>query len=140
MISFATFTKWWYALPFDAPDSLFTGFPLAYACPGWHTSMSLQIFAIEFIIDLLTYFVFGFVLVFCIDHFLLKIKTFKWVTIGLWSGSGFFIAFGILLTTNPDNIFYIKRSFDKKVFETGYKFIGQKIDQPDYYNYFLKDK
>jgi hypothetical protein len=76
VISFGTITKWWYALPVDAPDTMFTGFPFAYACPGWHTSMSLQIFVTEFIIDFLTYFLLWFVLIFCIDHFVTKVKTY----------------------------------------------------------------
>jgi hypothetical protein len=140
VISFGAFTKWWYALPVDAPDTMFTGFPLAYSCPGWHTSLSLQIFVIELIIDILFYFLIWFILIFCIDRFLTKIKTFTLLTIGLWTVSGLFIAFGALLVTNKDNIFYIKRPFDMQVLETGYEFIWQHTERPDYYKYFPKDK
>ncbi len=140
VISFGTFTKWWYALPVDAPDTMFTGFPLAYTCPGWHTSLSLQIFVTEFIIDILFYFLFWFIIVFFISRFLTKLKTNIWVTIILWSISGLFIAFGTLLTANNDNIFYIKRPYEMEVLQTGYEFIWQQTERPDYNKYFPKDK
>ena len=127
-------------MPVDAPDTMFTGFPLAYTCPGWHTSMSLQIFVIEFIVDFFTYFLFWFVLIFCIDRFLTKVKTYKWATVGLWIVSGLFFALGTLFATYGDNIFYIKRPFDMQILETGYEFIWQRTEQPDYYKYFPKDK
>lgn len=132
VVSFATFTKWWYAQPVDAPDTMFVGFPFAYSCPGWHTSLSLQIFVTEFMVDLLIYFLFWFVLLFCIDSFLIKIKTYKWLTIGLWTVSGLIIAFGTLLVTNKDNLFYIKRPFEMQVLKTGYEFIWQQTNRPDY--------
>jgi hypothetical protein len=60
IISFAFFTKWWYALPVDAPDTMYWGFPFAYIGDGWGSSMTLQIFLIEFISDLLIISFFGF--------------------------------------------------------------------------------
>lgn len=140
VISFAAFTKWWYTLPVDAPGTMFRGFPLAYSCPGWHTSLSLQIFLTEFTIDLLAYFLFWFVLIFCINRYLTKVKTFKLVTIALWTISGLTISFGTLMASNEDNLFYIKRPFDMRVLETGYEFIWQNTERPDYYKYFPKDK
>lgn len=140
VISFATITKWWYALPIDAPDTLFTGFPLAYTCPGWHTSLSLQLFITEFIVDILSYFLFWLVLLLFIDHFLIKIRPYKWLTIGLWFLSVFITVFGIISATNKENLFYIKRPFDMQILETGYTFTWQKTKHPDYYEYFKKDK
>src|SRR5688572_13924975 len=115
IISFSTITKWWYALPIDAPDTMFTGFPLPFACEGWHASLSLQIFMAEFLIDLLTYFLFWFVLFFCIDRFAIKIKTHKIVATCLWVFAGLFAAFWILAASNKDNLFYAKRPFEMKV-------------------------
>jgi hypothetical protein len=48
IISFLLVTKWWYVLPIDSPHSIMIGFPLAYSCKGWHTSMSEQYFIINF--------------------------------------------------------------------------------------------
>lgn len=129
IISFTVFTKYWYALPVDAPDTIFTGFPLAYSCPGWHTSMSLQIFIKEFIVDILTYFTFWFVLLYLVNQFLIKIKTYKWLTIILWTTSVLIIGYGTLLAFNKDNLFYVKRPFEMQVLKTEYKFIWQKFEQ-----------
>lgn len=133
IISFATVTKWWYALPVDAPDTLFAGFPFPYVCEGWHTSMSLQIFVTEFIFDFLTYFSFWFLLVFCIDRFLIKIITQKILTIVLWALSGLIISGTILIASDSNHIYYVKRPFDISIMETGYKFVWQQTTRPDYY-------
>jgi hypothetical protein len=140
VISFWTITKWWYALPVDAPDTMFKGFPLIYVCPGWHTSLSLQIFVTELVVDFLIYFLFWIILISCIDRFLKRVKISRGVTIGMWALSGLFIAFETLFAANPDNIFYIKRPFEIQVLETGYEFIWQYTERPDYYKYFPKGK
>ncbi len=140
IISFVSFTKWWYALPVDAPDTMFTGFPFIFMCPGWHTSMSLQIFVIEFLLDLLTYFLFWFVLLFCVDRYVNTIRTHKIATICLWILSSFFIAFGILVASNKDNIFFLKRPYEVEVLETGYRFVWENVVRPDFYKYFPESK
>ena len=140
VISFATITKWWYVLLVDAPDTLFVGFPFPFVCNGWHTSMSLQIFVTEFIADFLTYFLFWFIVLFCIDRLWTKIKPNKILIIGTWVLSGLVISGVSLIASNSDNIFYLKRSFDIEVMETGYKFIWQQTEQLDYYKYHPEDK
>ena len=140
VISFATFKKWWYVLPVDAPDTMFSGFPLPFVCEGWHTSLSLQIFLTEFIVDLLTYFLFWLTLIFCVDCFLTKINPHKILTTILWTLTGLIIIGGSLIASNRDNIFYVKRPFEIETMETGYKFIWQHTERPDYYKYHPKDK
>lgn len=140
IISFATFTKWWYALPVDAPDTMFTGFPFPFVCNGWHTSLSLQIFMTELIIDLLAYFLFWLILIFVVNRFLTKIKPNKLLSICLWALSGFIIGFAILLAANRDNLFYVKRPFNIEVMKTGYQFGWQQIQRPDYNKVHLKTK
>ncbi len=140
IISFASFTKWWYALPTDAPDTIFTGFPFPFVCQGWHTSMSLQIFLIEFFADLLIYFLGWFILLLSVDSFAIKIKTHKIVTICLWTICVLFIALSAIAVSNKDNLFYIKRPFDMEVKETGYKFVWQDVERPDFYKSQPKNK
>ncbi len=140
IISFAIITKWWYALPVDAPDTMFSGFPFPFVCQGWHTSLSLQIFMTELIIDLLTYFTFWFILVFCSNRFLTKINSHKIVTIVLWTLTGIVISFSGLSLINPDNLFFLKRPFAIEIMDTGYTFIWQDTIHPDYYKYHPKDK
>lgn len=132
ILSFATLTKWWYALPVDAPDTIFTGFPFAFVCNGWHTSLSLQIFILEFLVDLLIYFLFWFILIFCLNRFVAKLHVYRAITIGLWTLSGLVIAFATLLAANKDNLFYVKRPFNMKVIETGFQYGWQHKQRLDY--------
>ena len=127
-------------LPVDAPDTLFAGFPFPFVCDGWHTSMSLQIFVTEFFADLLTYFLFWFLVIFCINRFWRKINTNKIVTIVLWTLTGLVISAATLITSNPNNLFYVKRPFDIAILETGYKFGWQQTQRPDYNKYHPKDQ
>ncbi len=102
--------------------------------------MSLQIFATEFIIDFLTYFLFLFALVFCINRFLTKINPHNILTIVVWILAGLVISGASVITSNSDNIFYVKRPFDIEVVETSYKFIWQQTERPDYYKFHPEDK
>jgi hypothetical protein len=135
IISFGTLTKWWYALPVDAPDTMFTGFPFPFVCDGWHTSLSLQIFVTEFFADLLTYFLFWFIVIFSINRFAVMFKIHKTIGIVLWILSGLVIAFATFLASNNDNLFYIKRPFKMDVMETGFQFGWQHVERPDFYKY-----
>lgn len=137
VISFVTVTKWWYAIVVDGPDDMLTGFPLPYVCSGWHTSMSLQIFLTEFFVDLLTYFSFWFVSVFCVNRFLKPISIPKSISIGLLTVSGLIVTGMTLLAINPDNIYVAKRDFDMKVLATGYKFIWQDEPDAEFYDHHL---
>lgn len=135
VISFATITKWWYTLPVDAPDTLYSGFPFPFVGDGWHTSMSLQIFVIELIADILIYFLIWFAVVFYINKYLTKIKTYKIVTIGLWAITGILILGASYIASSPEHIFYFKRPYNMEIMETGYKFFWQHTERPDFNKY-----
>ncbi|MDN5201008.1 hypothetical protein QQ008_06540 [Fulvivirgaceae bacterium BMA10] len=139
VISFATFTKWWYVLPVDAPDTMMAGFPMAYLSEGWHTSMSLQIFVVEFLIDLLTYFMFWFLLVFCINRLLIKIRIHKILTILLLTLTGLIMIGTTIIFSMPEHVYKSTRDFEITVLETGYKFFWQKTERPDFEKYDVKD-
>jgi hypothetical protein len=135
IISFAVFTKWWYALPADAPDTMYWGFPFVYIGEGWGSSMTLQIFLFEFIADLLVYFLFWFSIIWLIDYLIVKINPYKALTIFLWSLSTIIIAFNTLIWSNKDNTFYTKREYKFDVLTTGYQFEWDNVQRPDYYKY-----
>ena len=135
VISFEIFTKWRYVLVEDGPATIMLGFPLAFVCDGWHTSLSLQIFITEFIIDLLTYLVFWFLLIFGIDRFLIKISVHKILTISLLVLTGLIITATIMIASMPNHVYQARRDFDVKVMVTGYKFIWQQQDRPDFDKY-----
>src|SRR5207249_6811977 len=121
VILFGTVTKWWYVLPVDAPDTMMIGFPLAFISDGWHTSMSLQIFVLEFLVDFLVYFLFCFLLIFLVDRYLTKIKIPKWLTGILWTFSTIIFAVAIWIASFPEQIIQTRRDWDMKVIVTGYK-------------------
>jgi len=60
----------------------------------------------------------------------IKIKTYKLVTIGLWTLSGLIIAFMTLLAANPDNLYYVKRPFQIELLETGIDFGWNPVERP----------
>lgn len=135
IISFVIFTKWWYVDVVDGSDEILTGFPVPYMCPGWHTSLSLQIFVSGFIIDLLTHLTFWFFLTFIVHRLIIKIRLNKILMITLLSISGLFAIGIILIGSNSDNIYTFKREFEIKKLESGYKFIWENQSRPDYYKY-----
>lgn len=135
VISFTIFSKWWYVGIVDGPDEILTGYPMPYMCRGWHTSLSLQIFVLGLIIDILTYFTFWCLVTFLINKFIVKIKLHKIFTIILLLMSGFLLAVMILIGSNPQNIYTFRIGFESETFETGYKFIWQREPQVDYSKY-----
>ena len=130
-ISFFLFTKWWYTIPVDAPHTMLAGFPLPYVGPGWHTSLSLQIFVGELIIDLFVYFLFWYVIIFCINRFLFAIKVHRVVSPLLWFIALSGIAMWSVIASQSENLFYFRRDFDMKVVGSEYKFIWQRLERPD---------
>lgn len=123
IVSFAIFTKWWHTSVVDGPDEILRGFPLPYVCSGWHTSLSLQIFLEELLIDSVTYFSCWFLLFFCMNRFIVKIKIHNYLAILFLTIGGTILCFMLVTASNPDNLFYVKRPFPIHVTKTEYKFI-----------------
>jgi hypothetical protein len=122
ILLFALFTKWWNVLPVDAPYTVYRGFPFPYAGRAWHTSGALQIFVLEFIADLLVYFLFVFCFVLFVNSLFKKRKPHKMLTITLWSLSLVVLSIGLLIGANKDNLFYLKRPYEMKIKKTGFEF------------------
>jgi hypothetical protein len=135
VISFTIFTKWWYALPVDAPDSMLAGFPLPFVCDGWHTSMSFQIFVAELVLDFLVYFLFWFLVIFCVNKFLGTIRVPKILTVLLLGSTTLILGIATLIAHISDSQFSVKRDFEMEVLDTGYKFIWQYQARPELSNY-----
>lgn len=126
VISFSTFTKWWYTLPVDAPETLAYGFPIPFVSYASHTSMSLQIFLLELFIDFLVYFLLWFVLVSSFRKFYIEKRIYNIIPIGLWTGAGIILVHFIWISLRKENNVYLKRPYDMEVLETGYIFFGYK--------------
>ena len=140
IIFFGTVTKWWYVLPVDAPETMMIGFPLAFVSDGWHTSMSFQIFVFELMFDFLVYFLFWFLLITIINQYLAPIKITKILTGILWILSTIIVAFAIWVASFPEQTFKMKRDWDMKVMETGYKLIWTHQEKPDFSKYIPNKK
>ncbi|OQP47940.1 hypothetical protein A4H97_30500 [Niastella yeongjuensis] len=125
IISFVFITKWWYALPEDAPATMYKGFPLIYSGPAWHTSLAYQFFVVEFIIDLLTYFLCWFILIYSINRFWFTIKPVRWTTISLWSLTLLIIAYYAIIAGLFNHAYDFKRPYPIKIIATGYEFFWQ---------------
>ena len=130
VISFATLTKWWYTLPIDAPQTFYSGFPLPYVGDGWGSSMTLQFFALEFILDLLFYFCCWLVLIYCFNRFVVKIKVFKTITILLYCFAVLLISGSALILFHKGNSIKLYRDHDMNVLETGFKFNWEYLERP----------
>lgn len=137
LILFSTITMWRFVLIVDGVSEILTGFPFPYICPGWHTSLSYQIFIGEFIIDFFIYFAFSFLIVFLVNRFIWNIKTNRKIVIALYVISGLLIADPIFLLGLSDHVYKIKSDFDTKTLETGFKFWHSNIERPDLDKYVL---
>jgi hypothetical protein len=128
------FTKWW-SVKIEDYMEILRGCPFPFVCPGWHTSMSLQIFVLELVADIFVYFLFWFLIILTATKFTKQFRVAKIVTITLLVTSGLFTVVLILLALNPDNIYTTTRPFDIEIKDTGYRFMWQDRTQPHYGKY-----
>lgn len=131
VISFVVFTKWWH-VEIDGFGEILSGFPLPFVCSGWHTSLSLQIFVLELVTDVLVYFSFWFFIIMTATKTVKSFRVPKSVTTALVATSGLFTMILILFAINPENIYTTTRPFDIEIKRTGYRFIWQSKVRLDY--------
>lgn len=137
LILFSTITMWRYVLIVDGGDEVLTGFPLPYICPGWHTSLSYQIFISGFLIDIVFYFFFCLFVVFVVNRFIWEIKTGRRIVIALYIISGLLILDPIFLLGLNNHVYKFKNDFDTKTLESGVKFWHFGVERPDLNKYAL---
>jgi hypothetical protein len=128
------FTKWWYVQVDDYREIL-KGFPFPFVCPGWHTSLSLQIFVLELVVDLFVYFAFWLSVTFVATKAITSFRLHRVVTVILLTTAGLFTLGLILLAINPENVYTTTRPFDIEVKETGYRLIWQDETRAEYNEY-----
>ena len=112
IILFFVINKWWYVDVIDGTDEIMYGFPLIYTCDAFHTSLASQYFVLEYILDLLVYFLIIWTIVYAL---------YKWFNLKSISKSVFYgllficipIAFTqIVMFVVLDNTFDWIRDFD----------------------------
>ncbi|MBI3218597.1 MAG: hypothetical protein HYZ44_03730 [Bacteroidetes bacterium] len=125
IISFLFVTKSWLVPIYDGSE-IFTGFPFAYTCPGWHTSLSSQIFVTELIIDLICYFGFWYLLVIGIHRYYPKIELPKAFGKTLMVVGYLLLAGTILIKciTYSDDVYYVKNPYTTDVKRTNLRIFG----------------
>jgi hypothetical protein len=125
IISFVTITKWWYVAFIDGPHEVLKGFPFPYVCRGWHTSMSLQIYVLELVVDFLTYFTFWFLVIFSIHRFIVPIHISKILFRSLLVLSGLaLIGVGFILS-DPNHIYKLHRKDEIVIEKTGVHWVWE---------------
>lgn len=135
IVSFTTLTKWWYVLPVDAPDTMMIGFPFAFVADGWFTSMSLQIFLVEFTIDLAIYFLFWFMLIFMIRHLSGKKNISKVLTRTVCTLAILTTLFWSAIFIITEKHMALTRTRDMQVLTTGFKITYAPTERPDITKY-----
>lgn len=128
-------TKWWFASPIDGPDKLYWGFPFPFLGEGFHTSMSLQFFVLEFLADFLVYSIVIFLLVLSFTKWFPTLLVSKIFTNTIWVLSLILLTgFSFIVLTSDPNV-KLKRNYDLRVMETGHVFIFQATTRPDITHY-----
>ncbi|MCE2997870.1 MAG: hypothetical protein ACK5RG_18675 [Cyclobacteriaceae bacterium] len=125
IISFLFVTKSWVIPIYDGTET-FTGFPFAYTCPAWHTSLASQIFVTELIIDLICYFGFWYLLLVGIHRYYPKFELPKAFGKTLMV-VGYLLLAGTILfhcITYGDDIYFVKNPYDVEITETHLRIFG----------------
>ena len=119
IIVFTLVTKWWMVIPVDGRETSMLGFPLPYAADAWHTSMAQQYFAVEFLVDLLLYFLISWSLISTFNRRTLGrrwLNRLKWPLVFL---SLLFLTWNTIWILQPNNLFYWSRPFDYEFVDSG---------------------
>lgn len=126
IIFFGIIVHWRYVSVEDGANEFLYGFPLAFMCRGWHTSLSLQIFVSELVFNFLVYFTVLLIAMLLINRYLKPIIVKKSLKFGLYAIAILTVLFYGFLFSNPNNIFKTKRDFNYKEIRSGVKFLWQK--------------
>lgn len=126
ILSFSLITKWWHAVPVDGPDKFYWGFPLAFVGQGFHTSMSLQIFIAEFILDAAICISFWLLLFYILKRMDIRLPENIWVSRVVWSVAVSVVVISGTVIVFSDPVFHWKRPYQWEVKAVGYIFIWER--------------
>jgi hypothetical protein len=113
-------------LPTDARQTYYWGFPFAFVGEGWQTSGAIQFFLLEGLADLLSYFVFWFVLIYIFWSISFIKRIPKLVSRMLWSITSFLLIGAVIIIYFSYPTFKLTKDYDWELINYGYKFIWQK--------------
>lgn len=130
ILSFSFIDKWRFNIIENGSGyDFFSGFPLVYNCPGWHTSLSLQIFILELILNVVFHITFWSIIFLLIRKRIKKIN--KIISTIFIVISYIILALNILILLNPDNVFELTNPYETKTLKVGYSTIFYNTEKPD---------
>ena len=135
IIVFILFSKWWIVDVVDGTDGIMYGFPFIYKSPAFYTSMAVEYFITELIVDFVIYFGIICGIVYLINRFIFEIKIRKIVSVILFIIALTLTSLELLLACMPENKFSIKRNFDIEIKQTGFEFPFNVNDSKEFGNY-----
>ncbi|QEE50043.1 hypothetical protein FUA48_10755 [Flavobacterium alkalisoli] len=125
LLSFMFVSKWWLVNVPDGPgEVIMYGFPFIYLAPGFHTSLSNQIFLLPLLGNLLVYFAISFVIIYIINR-IKRIVMSKLIITGIWVITVLPLIFTILIALNPDNVYSLKCNCQAQVIKSGFDLDAQ---------------
>jgi hypothetical protein len=126
VITMTFFTKWWLVFPVDGANTAMLGFPFPFIADGWHTSLSYQIFIVEFLSDFFIELLLWTLILFLTNKYLFTVKIPKLLNIIIW-GLGIIISgLAVSIASMPDQIIRLKRDWEiQTVQNSEYKFIWE---------------
>ncbi len=111
------------------------GFPFSFVAEGWFTSMSIQLFVIELLVDFIIYFLFWFLMVLLIKRVWTQITISKILKSVCWTLAILTISCWTFIFTISEKQIKLKRDWDMQVLTTGYKFTWTHNNRPDFLKY-----
>ena len=139
ILSMGVCTKWWYVLPTDARETYYWGFPFVFVGEGWHTSLSLQFFMVEWVADIVILFLFWVGWVYIMRRFSYFNPVNRYAVRILWSLTLLVMVGAGIIITFSSPIFHLKRDYDFRVIQSGYMFFWQNTPMPNAQNTFPKE-
>ncbi|MDK2772948.1 MAG: hypothetical protein KYX68_12085 [Flavobacterium sp.] len=130
IISFFGINKWWYVDVIDGTDEIMYGFPFIYTCRAFHTSLASQYFILEYIADLLFYFLIIWSLVFVLHKYFNLKSISKLVFYGLLIICIPIVFTQLLIFVIFDNTFDWIRDFDINFKSSGVNFFFDYKERP----------
>jgi hypothetical protein len=141
VILFSLVGKWWYVQVIDGQDEVMYGFPFAYTTRGFGSSMTVQYFMLELVMDFLIYFAVILGLVFVCRKLIFQLKRQRLLTSPLMAISIVFMTFHGYRLFMRENYFDLKRDFDVIAIAQGIDWAWRKHDryekriEYDYYKF-----
>lgn len=125
MISSLLWTKYWYVNIFDGPDKWMYGFPFPARGDALHTSLAIDVYLLESLLDFMVYFLFWWGVLYAFDRWIMPIKMNKVVQLMFVSCIALCLGFSIFAISVSEPSFYLTCPYEVEIIETKCCFLWQ---------------